>query len=44
MNMKEQEYVCALAEYGTITAAAKALLFLNRPLAFILIIWKNLWE
>lgn len=30
MNMKEQEYVCALAEYGTITAAAKAL-FISQP-------------
>lgn len=27
MNLKEQEYVCALAENGTITAAAKELLF-----------------
>lgn len=30
MNLKEQEYVCALAENGTITAAAKAL-FISQP-------------
>lgn len=30
MNLKEQEYVCALAENGTITAAAKEL-FISQP-------------
>ncbi len=30
MNLKEQEYVCALGENGTITAAAKEL-FISQP-------------
>ncbi len=30
MNLKEQEYVCALAEYGTITSAAKEL-YISQP-------------
>ena len=41
MNLKEQEYVCALAENGTITAAAKEL-FISQPALSIYM--KNLWE
>lgn len=44
MNLKEQEYVCALAENGTITAAAKELFISQPALSIYINNLENPWE